>query len=717
MTTARFHWDIATNRLYWSREAHEVLGLPEDADIGSISAFMLHVDATHSNLRDEIIFDSPHAGHREYAIQYHFLPRGRDSERGFMVMERGRWLPDPRGRPAHVFGEIMRADSPVADACVATMLPEQIDPSTGLFCRTYFMKRLESFLGRQQEGRNAALIILSLKNYSVIFDAYGFKAADKAFMEVGRRLRNVMRAGDLLARYGDKRLALLVHDCDEEDLGAAMARFLEKPCHEPIQTDLGPVWPMLALGATIIPRDAKTLSEAIAHAEEALQEAEQQPGNNGARFRMVSSNASRRTRKARYANEVFAGLREHSFTLAYQPVVRADDGSVIYHECLLHRLQPDGSTTPAGYLIPVAEELGLVRLVDMEVLDLALEALREHPQGRLGINVSATTVMDAEAFLEKLTAHADLVRGRLIVEITESSMLSHPQRVTHFIDELHKLDCKVALDDFGAGYTSFKNLRDHHFDIVKLDGAFCENLSTNEHNQHFVRSLIELARNARMEIVAEWVEHEEDAQLLRQWGVHGMQGYLFGMATADDTEWPLLIRPEQWTETPVLPVIPRADTRPEKEAAAVLAPGQEREREREEGQNPEQERKSPPATAEAGPEEPSARADASEPARQVSPPEEMNRPRTETAVGNAAPSAGRTTIGPGSADDESPPVARPSVREIMNDLERKLTNLQEMLLKLRNESGEDGERPDAPAQSGDATEAERTEEASGAPSA
>ncbi len=709
MEAAKFHWDIENDRLYWKPGAHEALGLPEDADIGSIGALMLYVDATHSNLRHEIVFDPANAERREYAIGYRLLPDGRNGERGYMVYEHGRWLLNPEGEPAHVFGEIRRMGCDAeTGACDVPMLPDQVDPSSGLHCRGYFMKRVEAFLRHgARENRNAALIILTLKNYPIIFDTYGFKVADAAFVEVGRRLKSVMRAGDVLARYGDKRLAMLIHDCDEEDLGPAMTRFLEAPCREPVQTDMGPVWPMLALGTTIIPRDARTLSEAIAFAEEALAEAELQPGNAGKLYNIASSRASHRAMKAHFANEVFTALREKAFTLAYQPIVRAHDGDVIYHEALLHIIDKNGETVSAGHLIPVAEELGLIRLVDLEVLDLALQALREQPDGKLGINVSATTVMDAQAFLEKLVPHADLVRDRLVVEITESSMLSDPARVAHFIDELHKLGCKVALDDFGAGYTSFKNLRDYHFDIVKLDGAFCENLAANEQNQHFMRSLINLARNTNMVIIAEWVEREEDAELLRNWGVDGLQGFLFGAAEFNGVPWPAMCRKKVVDERPVLPVrdrvggdvgadgavAARATGSDSAASDAVLAQG-----------------------VSASSSEEDATHGSSAVMEEVPPPADKARGEAICLAPEARCESLEDTVACQKEDGESTdavmekkPADKPvGVRELMRELEDELASLREMMLKLR-ENAHEG----APASMAAAQAAKPGEEASG----
>ena len=701
MTAARFHWDIRNNKLHWSDNARDVLGLSENADISSIGALMLYVDATHSDLRHEAVFDPANAERREYSICYRFLPEGRNGERGFMVVERGRWLPNAKGEPAHVFGEILRADCVDSGLCSVPLMPDQVDPSSGLHCRSYFMKRLEAFL-RHGTGnnRNAALIILTLKNYPIIFDAYGFKAADAAFVEVGKRLKNVMRAGDILARYGDKRLAMLIHDCEEEDLQAAMARFLEAPCREPVQTELGPVWPMLALGTTIIPRDAKTLSEAIAYAEEALAEAEQQPGNTGMLYNIATSKASHRAMKAHFANEVFAALNEKAFTLAYQPIIGARDGGIYYHEALLHVFDKDGEIVSAGHLIPVAEELGLIRLVDLEVLDLALEALREQPEGRLGINVSATTVMDSGAFLEKLTSHAELVRDRFVVEITESSMLHHAERVVDFIDALHRLGCKVALDDFGAGYTSFRNMRDFRFDIVKLDGAFCVDLATNEQNQHFMRSLIELARKTNMDIIAEWVEREEDAELLREWGVDGLQGFLFGAAELQDAPWPVLCKKQIVAEKPVLPVkgesvenvLPNsaafADS-PEKgffgasdagaaaEDGSMPVAGRNVEPEAEANLEPELETR-PEAGAEPGVESEEQRGEevAAE-AHVVSRTESGTESAREEAIGESSGLPVETSAG-----EEIPTVSSP-VSELMRELEGELAALREALMKMR----------------------------------
>ena len=681
---AVFHWDIAKDRLHWGGAAADVLQMKDPAQLESARAWMLHIDTPHADLRHEAIRDAFEKGRNDYVVSYRFMPQGREDERGFMVLEEGRWLPDANGKPAHVFGTIRRLRCITDGACAPANLPMQMDPTSGLFCRSYFFKRLEEFLEhRAPQDEHAALLILSVSNYSIIFDAYGFEAADAAYSEVARRLNRVLRAGDIIARYGDNRIAMLIHDCAADDLEPALRRFLHTPMSEPIETPQGPVWPMLSIGAVLLPQHAQTITEAISCAEEALAEAEARPASSAITFVPSQNRISRRAMKARFATEIFDALKRRRFTLAFQAVVRADDGAPLYHEALLRLLQ-GGETAPASHLIPVAEELGLIRLLDLEVLDLALEALRLQPEGRLGINISATTVMDGRAFLDRLAEHEEQVRGRLVIEITESAMLGDADRVNSFIAQAHALGCKVALDDFGSGYTSFRNLRDMDFDIVKLDGAFCENLSENEENQHFVRSLIELASRTGIQIVAEWVEREEDAALLREWGVHAMQGYLFGKPGQDETRWqhPVLCRDKNETaidERPVLAAV-EAAARPGDADAVVQPVAAEA-----------------PATEQVVETEEASHADVAEAADEAAQP----APRREP-VSEAAEMAAEAIVQPARGDDSAEAPAEKSgaddkVGALMRELEADLQELRQMLLAMRGaKDAAPGEIPSAP---------------------
>jgi EAL domain-containing protein (putative c-di-GMP-specific phosphodiesterase class I) len=140
----------------------------------------------------------------------------------------------------------------------------------------------------------------------------------------------------------------------------------------------------------------------------------------------------------------------------------------------------------------------------------------------------------------QMLAEEKEVTSRLTIEITETAALHDLTETARFIAGLRQLGCAVAIDDFGAGYTSFRNLRVLNVDMVKLDGSFCENLSTNRDNQYFVRSLIDLARKFELKTVAEWVQTQEDAKLLKSWGIDYLQGAIYGDAITDPS-WPTAV--------------------------------------------------------------------------------------------------------------------------------------------------------------------------------
>ena len=180
--------------------------------------------------------------------------------------------------------------------------------------------------------------------------------------------------------------------------------------------------------------------------------------------------------------------------------------------------------------MPVVEELGLIRLVARKVLELVNEELARHPDARLAMNVSGLTAMD-RSWLRNVVG---LLRGkpeiasRLVVEITETAGLEDIDECTRFVATLRDLGCQVALDDFGAGYTSFRHLKSLAVDMVKIDGSFIRDIAKNQDNLLFVRTLLELARNFKLETVAECVETQDQAKLLTAEGVNLLQGYAFG---------------------------------------------------------------------------------------------------------------------------------------------------------------------------------------------
>ena len=227
-------------------------------------------------------------------------------------------------------------------------------------------------------------------------------------------------------------------------------------------------------------------------------------------------------------------LDRGTLALAFQPVVLASDpGRVAFHEGLIRIMDDGGRPIPARDFMGAVETRDLGRLIDCAALDLGLRELAAEPGLRLSINMSARSI-GYPRWVETLRtglARDPTVGERLILEITESSAMLMPELVIAFMDDLQRQGIAFALDDFGAGYTAFRYLRDFFFDILKIDGQFIRGIASDPDNQVLTAALVSIGRHFDMVVVAESVETEAEAAWLARAGVDALQGYLYGAPT------------------------------------------------------------------------------------------------------------------------------------------------------------------------------------------
>jgi len=399
---------------------------------------------------------------------------------------------------------------------------------------------------------------------------------------MGRRLRQVVRTGDAIARYSGAKFGIILNGCSEEDLQIAAERFLGVARESVIETERGPVWAMLSIGGLVLPKHAGDANTAMARAEEALSKARRLPSDGHVIYRPLPQRTAERQLNAHSATEIVRCLKEDRFRLAFQPIVEAKTRQPFMHEALLRMNDTTGEVIAAAHLIPVAEKLGLVRLIDRAVVQMAVATLNRFPDARLSFNVSGTTATDPRWYpqITEILAANRNVNERLTIEITETVALGDLRETLRFVEQLRELGCSVAIDDFGAGFTSFRHLKELPVDVLKLDGSFCRNLRDNADNQYFVRSLIDMAHKFDFKAVAEWVETEDDANLLRDWNVDFLQGNLFGEASLAEP-WRNRVADEPFEVVPVAPPqelattvpSPPAEPIPDRRVAISLDPG------------------------------------------------------------------------------------------------------------------------------------------------
>jgi diguanylate cyclase (GGDEF)-like protein len=533
---AAYHWSVATDALNWSENVAQVLGCPA-SDVTSGKRFASLLDIDNLTSRYETVMRSQASDGGEgvaFKIEYCFRSEGRSKEKSIWVEEYGRWFAGADGRPSDVYGTVRRIDDRFSRDQQLNFIGN-CDPLTGMMNRGRMTEALgEAMTVAAQEKTHCGFVVAAINNLSVVNDSYGFEVADEVIVALGQRLRQVLRSGDGIARYSGGKFGIILNNCTETELQIAADRFLSVARDSVIETAHGPVWSMLSIGAICLPADIQTAQSAIAHAEEALNEARKQPTDAFVIYKPSQLRSEQRKLNARCATEIVHCLKTDRFKLAYQPIVSAKTGLVEKHEALLRMSDGnDGELIAAGHLIPVSEKLGLVRLIDRAVAQMTINTLHSYPDANLAMNVSATTATDPrwyDQLLEMISANMEIT-PRLTVEITETVALSDISSTRIFVEKLRKAGCAVAIDDFGAGYTSFKNLRDLPVNMIKLDGHFCQNIKGSNDNEYIIRSLIDLAGKFNLKTVAEWVENQEDADVLSSWGIDYLQGNHFGTAS------------------------------------------------------------------------------------------------------------------------------------------------------------------------------------------
>lgn len=412
------------------------------------------------------------------------------------------------------------------------------DELTGHLNRNALREELAGAIeSAKAESRHCAFLVASIDRLAMINDSFGFDAGEEVIMGVGERLSRTLRGTDIIGRFAGNKFGVILKNCSEREIAVVGSRLRASVRANIVETRSGMVAATCSVGAVWLPQAASTSQEAMLRAEQALDKARANGRDGFAAYQASIQRETARLRQMQIADEVVLALKESRLKLAYQPIVQARSRQVSHHECLLRIVKPDGSILTAGHFVPAAEQMGIVHLVDRFALEATINKLRAHKKVTLAVNVSGTAASDPawlQDFVEYVRTARD-VADRLIVELTETAALHHFEENSRFVSQLRELGVRVAIDDFGAGYTSFRNLQMLRVDTVKIDGSYVENLSASPENQVFVRTLVGLARSFDIKTVAEWVSSEDDAALLQNFGVDYFQGFHFGQPIMDPT--------------------------------------------------------------------------------------------------------------------------------------------------------------------------------------
>ena len=522
---ATFDWTIADDHVVWDG-ATDILSMHPDSDRLQKGEALRAWMNPEGRQKLAAVIETASPGDATFDLEF----EAASAMGSVWFMMRGVRVSDANGRAERLTGS-MRVITEEKRTMQRLVYLATRDELTGHLNRNALRGELaQAIEAARAENRACAFLVASIDRLAMINDAYGFDAADEVIVAVGERIARSLRGSDIIGRIAGNKLGVILANCSEREIGLVAERLRAIVRDQVIDTRSGMVSATISAGAVWLPSGASSSQEAMLRAEETLGRARSNGRDGFALYNKSPQLETARLRLMGIADEVVAALKEDRLTFAYQPIIEAHSKKPVHYECLLRMVKPDGSIATAGQFVPAAEQLGLVRLVDRHALEMTVAQLHAHPDITLAVNVSGTTAGDPswlQSFIRYVQSNSTIA-SRLIVELTETAALHHFEENARFVSQLREMGCRVAIDDFGAGYTSFRNLQMLKVDTVKIDGAYVRGLSESPENQVFVRTLVDLAKNFDLKTVAEWVGSDEDADLLESFGVDYFQGFHFG---------------------------------------------------------------------------------------------------------------------------------------------------------------------------------------------
>jgi diguanylate cyclase (GGDEF)-like protein len=518
-----YEWDLATDRIAWWGAVDSLFG-GEVPLTGVTLAGLIEKDDVAR--RTEVLGE-----HYGSGVPYDFefrLVRIDGTHR--WVNDRGRAELSEAGRPVRLLGVLRAIDRHKAHE---RRLEQRayFDPLTGHLNRGRMIECLNDRLKHAGRRRlNACYGAVAITKLDLVQEGFGHDAVDAVVLGLAQRLKTHLRDGDVIARINHDEFGILLADCLPTDLPHVAQKLIAKLKAEPVETARGTLPITVSIGGIALSKRALSGQEIMLKAQNALAQAKARGHDCFVEYKWKPTQQRAQRTVIEIGERVLKALRSDRAPLAFQPVVETATGKVAYYEALLRVLDDRGTPVAAAEFIPAVEQLGLARIIDRHVIERAISELTENPDVTLSVNISGLTVSDP-LWLNHLVALLEpepLVARRLIIEITETVAMTDVEESERFVRALRQLGCQVAIDDFGAGYTSFRHLKQLNVDIVKIDGSFVQNLSENRENQLFVRTLNDLANGFGLKTVAEFVETADEAALLGDIGIGFLQGYYYG---------------------------------------------------------------------------------------------------------------------------------------------------------------------------------------------
>jgi diguanylate cyclase (GGDEF)-like protein/PAS domain S-box-containing protein len=525
-------WDVSADTVYTAPEAEHMLGLRRGALEGSAAKWL---DVLHPQDRD----------------------RFRAALDGLVEQRRGRLVQDFRLRTADSRylwfalkarpvvgsdGEVARLVGTLSDVTEFKTASERLlhdavhDNLTGLPNRELFMDRLQAALAfaRAEPTIRPTVMLIDVDRFKQVNDSVGLAVGDSILLTLARRLVRLLKPQDTLARLGGDQFGLLLLSEREPARITAFADNVRRTLRAPITFNDREILLTASIGLALVSDEAQRREEFLRDAELAMYHSRRMGGDRIEVFKPAMR--ARKSDRLTLESELRRALAREEITLLYQPIVRLEDRSIAGFEALIRWHHPKLGRLPPAEFISIAEETGLIVDLGTFVLERTARQLVEWQRAMrsadpifASVNISSRQLLrhDLIQDLRTVLSRAAPARGTLKLELTESLVMENPEQAAQMLHRVRELGAGLALDDFGTGHSSLAYLQRFPFDTIKIDQSFVRAPARGK-RPVILRSIIALAHDLGMEVVAEGAETDSDAVELFQLGCEYAQGYVFG---------------------------------------------------------------------------------------------------------------------------------------------------------------------------------------------
>jgi len=407
------------------------------------------------------------------------------------------------------------------------------DGLTGLPNRVLFVDRVyQSIKLAAREKNKLAVLFIDLDRFKVINDTLGHSVGDKVLIEISQRLKNAIRHVDTVARLGGDEFTLILANIKHASCVMEIAQKLVDILAEKIISGENELYVTASIGISIFPDDGNNTEVLLRNADSAMYQAKNEGRNN---YQFYTQEMTKQAfERVLLEKNLRRAIEQDEFTVFYQPQYNGRSNEIIGMEALLRWQHPEmGLVSPARF-IPIAEETGMIIAIGWQVINKVIKQLGEwtasgYCQGKLSINLSVKQIQQDD-FIDKILASLNEHQYNpqyIQFEVTESYIMTDPEKAIKTLQQLKDLQFTIAIDDFGTGYSSLSYLKRLPVDELKIDQSFVRDVPGDEEDEAIVRSVISLAKSLNLHVIAEGVETKEQQQFLLAEQCENLQGYLF----------------------------------------------------------------------------------------------------------------------------------------------------------------------------------------------